>query len=301
MFDKFNRINRMAVVSAFFVAIGATSALSAYAADDVTVMLRSGERVSGQLEDLNRGTLFVRVSLNDQRRVPVGDVAVIDFVGGATGLPETETGPAADSDHLLVLRNSQLVKGRLVDIEGGEGSDKPTEPRLFIFKTSSGDERRVPVGQVGRVYMGQFTGGQGAATNASGATMPESATGVRVQANQAWTSAGITVVEGQTVSFAVQGEAQLSSAGNDRASAAGAASGRRAERAPLPTVLAGALIGRIGPNGAPFGIGNQTAVAMPASGQLFLGINDDEVSDNSGGYVVDVKPQLQPGVPRRRR
>nr|MBA2353426.1 hypothetical protein [Acidobacteriota bacterium] len=59
MFDKFNLINRMAVVSAFVVTIGATSALSAYAADDVTVMLRSGERVSGQLEDLNRGTLFV--------------------------------------------------------------------------------------------------------------------------------------------------------------------------------------------------------------------------------------------------
>jgi len=291
----------MAVVSALTVAIGATSALSTYAADDVTVMLRSGERVSGQLEDLNQGALFVRVSLNDQRRLPVGEVAVIDFVGGATGLPETETGQAADADHLLVLRNSQLVKGQLIDIEGGEGSDKPTEPRLFIFRTSSGEERRVAVNQVGRVYMGQFTSGQtAAATGAGGLTVPESATGVRVQANQAWTSTGITVTEGQTVSFAVQGEAQLSSAGNDRASAAGAASGRRAERAPLPTVLAGALIGRIGPNGAPFGIGNQATVMMPASGQLFLGVNDDEVSDNSGGYVVDVKPQAQPVLRRRR-
>ena len=57
------------------------------------------------------------------------------------------------------------------------------------------------------------------------------------------------------------------------------------------------MIGRIG-NGAPFGIGNQTVVPMPATGELFLGVNDDEVGDNSGGFVVDVKPQA---VPRRRR
>ena len=62
--------------------------------------------------------------------------------------------------------------------------------------------------------------------------------------------------------------------------------------------LAGALIGRIG-NGAPFGIGNQTSVPMPASGELYLGINDDQVADNTGGFVVDVKPQAS--VTRRRR
>ncbi len=28
---------------------------------------------------------------------------------------------------------------------------------------------------------------------------------------------------------------------------------------------------------------------MPANGQLFLGINDDHVGDNSGGFRVNVK------------
>jgi hypothetical protein len=51
-------------------------------------------------------------------------------------------------------------------------------------------------------------------------------------------------------------------------------------------LLAGALIGRVG-NSAPFAIGDQTqALPMPADGQLFLAVNDDEVSDNQGAFAV---------------
>jgi hypothetical protein len=58
----------------------------------------------------------------------------------------------------------------------------------------------------------------------------------------------------------------------------------------MPRVLAGALIGRVGPVGI-FGIGSQTTpLTMPADGRLFLGINDDEVADNTGEYTVDVRP-----------
>jgi hypothetical protein len=269
----------------------------AQGSDDVTVLLRSGERVSGRLEDLNNGTLFLRVSANDQRRLQVGQVALIDYVGGAQGLPESETSPAAGGDHVLVMRSSQLVRGQLVDIEGGEGSDKPGDRRVYVFRTTGGEERRVAAEQVGRVYLGQFPGGQSAAgATGSGLTMPAAAAGVRVPGNQMWTSTGIRVQEGQQVAFSVQGEVQLSTSNEDRASSAG--SGRRAaDRAPLPSALAGALVGRIG-NGAAFGIGNQAIVPMPATGELFLGINDDEVGDNSGGFVVDVRPQA---VPRRRR
>ena len=283
-------------------AIAAPAMMSAQGSDDVTVMLRSGERISGRLEDLNNGTLFVRVSQNDQRKLPVGQVALIDYVGGAQGLPETETGPARGNDHVLVMRNSQVVPGQLVDIEGGVGSDKPGDRRVYVFRTSGGEERRVAAEQVGRVYLGQFPGGQsggGATAGSGGLSMPESASGVRVAANQRWTPTGIQVVDGQTVAFNVQGEVQLSTSQEDRAGAAGSATGRRAAGAPLPSALAGALIGRVG-NGAPFGIGNQTMVPMPATGELFLGVNDDELGDNSGGFVVDVRPQGQ-GMMRRRR
>jgi hypothetical protein len=58
-----------------------------------------------------------------------------------------------------------------------------------------------------------------------------------------------------------------------------------AANAPMPNIPVGAMVGRIGTS-APFGIGNLASVQMPASGQLFLGINDDHVADNSGQYNV---------------
>jgi hypothetical protein len=58
--------------------------------------------------------------------------------------------------------------------------------------------------------------------------------------------------------------------------------------APLPTVNAGALIGRIG-NSQAFGIGDQTAVPMPSDGVLYLTVNDDERADNSGEFIVSIR------------
>jgi hypothetical protein len=78
---------------------------------------------------------------------------------------------------------------------------------------------------------------------------------------------------------------QLSASRADRAKAAG--SSRMAQGSPLPTVPAGALIGRVG-NGAPFGIGDQSSVPMPFDGVLSLAVNDDERSDNAGEFVVSV-------------
>ncbi len=53
----------------------------------------------------------------------------------------------------------------------------------------------------------------------------------------------------------------------------------------------GALLGKIG-NSAPFAIGMQTQpLPMPASGRLMLGVNDNELSDNSGFYTVTVTKQ----------
>lgn len=293
-----NKFGALALTAAL---LGTPGLVYAQGSDDVTVMLRSGERIQGRLEDLNNNTLFVRVSANDQRKLPVNQVAVIDYVGGAQGLPDTETSAARGNDHVIVMRNSQVVPGQLVDIEGGVGSDKENERRVYVFRTTGGEERRVPAEQVGRVYLGQYpaAGGNTAAAGSSGLSMPDAASGVKVAANQAWTPTGIRVTEGQIVNFTVQGEVQLSTNTADRATAAGAASGRVAAGAPLPSALAGALIGRVG-NGAPFGIGNQTTVPMPASGELYLGVNDDQVADNTGGFVVDVKPQGQ-GMMRRRR
>ena len=93
---------------------------------------------------------------------------------------------------------------------------------------------------------------------------------------------------GDRVLFTPEGEIQLSGDGDDKASANGSLKGRSAANAPMPGVLAGALIGRIG-NGAPFAIGNQSVpLPMSGDGPLWLGINDDQVSDNSGQLIVRV-------------
>src|SRR5690606_2686076 len=103
--EPFMRVSRalatQGLIPASLLAFGVLTLPAAAAADPVTVMLRSGEKVAGQLEDLENGTLYVRVSRADQRKLPIGDVAVIDFVGGASGLPETELSKARGDEHLL--------------------------------------------------------------------------------------------------------------------------------------------------------------------------------------------------------
>jgi hypothetical protein len=112
------------------VMAGAVLAAATVAAQmPVTVQLRDGSKVSGRVEELTGGTLFVRVSLHDQRRIPIGEVALIDRVGGASGLPETELREAAGAEHVLLMSNGTGVKGQLVAIRGGQGSAQENEAR----------------------------------------------------------------------------------------------------------------------------------------------------------------------------
>jgi hypothetical protein len=250
-----------------------------------TVLLRNGERVSGTLEDVENGTVFVRVSLHDQRKLPVGEVALIDLAGGATGLPETELSVARGSGHLALLRGGDSIQGTFVDIRGGEAG--ATEPHALIFRTTSGEERRVSLDNVSRIYLGNFptsTAVSNAATSA-GAPLPTGA--VRVPGNATWVATPLTVRKGDQVTFNVSGQVQLSDDPGDMAHSAGSLKQRRAAGSPLPQNFAGALIAKVG-NSAPFPIGDVTSVTMPADGQLYLGINDDEVGDNRGEFIVQL-------------
>ena len=257
-----------------------------FAQSAVTVQLRDGSRIEGRIEELTvDGTLFVRVSQHDQRRIPISSVALIDRVGGASGLPETELREAVGSHHLLLLNNGTGVRGRLLSIRGGQGSAQEGQPRTYVFRTEDGSQREYEMAQVSRVYMGTYpfasnTGGASAAGLDPGNDTPGT---IRVPATAGWVSTGMRVRQGDVVSFNTTGEVQLSSNGSDRARSAG--SSRTAANSPLPNAAAGALIGRIG-NGPPFGIGDQTSIAMPNAGLLYLAVNDDELSDNAGAFVV---------------
>ena len=258
------------------------------ATPNVTVQLRDGAKIEGRIEELTGDTLFVRVSQHDQRRIPISSVALIDRVGGASGLPDTELREAAGSEHLLLLAGGNSLKGRLVAIRGGQGSAQEGQARTFVFRSADGGEREYQMAQVARVYMGTYPfaaiSGNAAANDLEpGSDSPGS---VRVSATAGWVSTGMRVRRGDVVMFETTGEVQLSSNGADRARSAGSAS-RNAPNSPVPSVGAGALIGRVG-NGQPFAIGDQSSVPMPNDGLLYLGVNDDALQDNTGGFVVRV-------------
>jgi len=275
-----------------FTAVWLGIAAVASAQDRVTVQMRDGSKVEGRIDGLDpEGELVIRVTQDDQRRLPLGSVALIDKVGGARGLPETEIREATGAQHLLLLTNGTSVKGHLVAIRGGEGSGHADQPRTFVFRAEGRDQSFGP-NEVARIYLGAYP----FATSMGSATAPGNTTSdldqgvdhpgaVRVGANSGWVSTGLRVRRGELVSFNTSGEVQLSDNRNDRARAAG--TGRLAPGSPLPSVNAGALIGRVG-NSQPFGIGDQTSVPMPFDGVLDLAVNDDERADNVGAFIVSI-------------
>jgi len=107
-----------------------------------------------------------------------------------------------------------------------------------------------------------------------------------VPANQQWTPTGIRVNFGDKLQLQISGQITLKpNDPKDVAIPQGSLLQRRAPNSPMPNVLAGALIGRID-GGQPFGIGNLSSILAPASGMLYLGINDDVVTDNTGQFTV---------------
>lgn len=275
------------VIALVAVWVGISGVASAQ--DRATVQMRDGSKFEGRIEEMTTGELFVRVSQHDQRRVPVGSVALIDRVGAASGLPATETREAAGSQHVLLLSNGSSLKGQLVAIRGGEGSANGDQPRTYVFR-ADGREQSFPPDQVARIYFGGYpfgaTSKEMVADAAPGLAVGNDTPGaVHVAANQGWVSTGMRVRKGEFISFNTSGEVQLSSNPSDRARAAG--SSRTAPGSQLPNVSAGALIGRVG-NSQAFGIGDQASAPMPFDGILYLAVNDDERADNSGQFVVSM-------------
>ena len=259
----------------------------AVAQEQVTVVQRDSSRFAGRFEAWSRqnNQIYVRVSQNDQRRAFLDDVLLFEVGGSAENLPAAEIEAARGGDHVLVLTTGEIIRGRLVNIEGGEGSDTPNEPRVVSFKPSSGNERRARMSEVRRMYFGNYPQ---PATAPAPAPAPSGA--IRVAANQRWVSTGLVLARGAQVQFESSGEVVLSGDAEDKAGTAGSMRGRFAPGAPLPQALAGALIGRVG-NAAPFAIGNMTGPLSPPGqgGELMLSVNDDELNDNQGAFVVTVR------------
>lgn len=115
----------------------------------------------------------------------------------------------------------------------------------------------------------------------------------RVSAEQGWMDTGVDVVQGQPLRLHAEGQARLFAwrwLGPEgtylwpkRYQAQGAF--------PLPTMAEGpapafCLLGRIGADGAPFVVGRHYEGAAPASGRLWLGLNDDRLAGNKGHFDI---------------
>jgi hypothetical protein len=272
-------------------------------AQSATVVMRNGDRVRADIIDMGADFTF-RINGQEQRR-PLNDVAMIDFTGDGRNLPVDEVNKASDAggNGYVVLRNGDAFSSHLSDLTGS--------PLRAVF---SGN-REVPLSEVSRVY---FTSVRNipeisASTNPSidsttpnpdrpwmreranrrsqrtaAAAAPSNARTIVVPGNVQWTTAGFNVTRGQYLRFEPSGEIRLSTNGDDVATAAGGRNSRTVDKAQIPSAPVGALIARVG-NGQPFVIGDSTqAIEMPASGRLYLSVNDDHLPDNSGNFVVKV-------------
>jgi len=250
----------------------------AVAAQSATLVLRSGERIGGELVDMGAGGLTFRVN-GQNREYPTGQVAVIDFSGGGTNFSNSELDQLGDGG--VVTTSGESVKGRLYDVAG-------SYPLKITIDLPGGGTREYRSTDLKRIYLARPSGSTTSTATTQPTTTSTGATSVRVPATTQWVDTGLTVRRGESVRFNATGQVQLSSNSGDTATPAGSTTGRRPTGGPMNQVLAGALIGRIGPVQM-FGIGNQTAaLTMPADGRLFIGINDDNVNDNQGEFQVEV-------------
>lgn len=139
-----------------FLAAGCVLMSSVAADERVTVMMRDGSLVSGPLEAIGDGSVWVRERADLQRKLRQSDVALLDFVGGASGLPASETREAGGVEHVLVLRNGESRKGRLIRVEGGKGDEGVNSKSTFVFRVERGRDEEFATSQIGRLYLGRF-------------------------------------------------------------------------------------------------------------------------------------------------
>jgi hypothetical protein len=122
---------------ALFVVALTSAVLSARA--HATLILKSGERVTGDLIDMGGHDFTIQVD-KQQRHVRRGDVAVVEFAsGGPTPSP-------SGSEHVLVLRSGEALHGHLTDIGG-------TQPLKIRFR-ADGKDRQFTSNDVSRIVLG---------------------------------------------------------------------------------------------------------------------------------------------------
>ena len=192
---------------------------------------------------------------------------------------------AADT---LYLRNGQRVEGEVIGMRNGQIE--------FEERRGFGGTRtlRFDRDEVDRIDFENRRFGSNYGSNNNNSNSSNSFDGrpsgmrerqVIVSADVQWNDSGVDVRAGQTIYFEAQGRVRW---GRDRQDGpAGERNSPSNPNRPMGNRNAAALIGRIGSD--MFFIGDETGpVRMRSGGRLFLGVNDDVLTDNSGNFRVVV-------------
>jgi hypothetical protein len=201
----------------------------------------------------------------------------------AVALTVLAAAPALLAD-TLVLTNGRRLQGELIGVHGRE---------IEFEEREAGRRRamRIPRGDIARIEFGPpdqssgFNRDDRRDDDAGGIPRGMRERQVNVTAREQWTDTGIDVRGGQAIYFAASGETRWGP--NRRDGAAGERNSPVNPGRPLPDRPGAALIGRIGDDLVFIG-GDAGPFRMRSSGRLFLGINDDVLTDNTGSLRVTV-------------
>lgn len=186
----------------------------------------------------------------------------------------------------LLLRDGRRIQGQLISVRDG----------VIEFQERSGNRGRINRDEVtGIEFDRNFDRGFDRNDNRpdnSDSSQPRRPRGLRerqttIVANNAWSDTGIDVSSGQNVYFEASGEIRWGP--NRRAGPAGEGNSPNNPARPMPNRPGASLIGRIGDSQDYFFVGDdRNAIRVRNSGRLYLGINDDNLQDNTGYFRVIV-------------
>jgi hypothetical protein len=188
---------------------------------------------------------------------------------------------------VLVLRNGTRVQGELITVRNGviEFEEQRSGGRGRVLRVDREEVVRIELDRYGGD--GGWPGGGGGDVGGGNRPPGMRERVVNVGASVQWNDTGIDVRSGQTLFFNASGQVRW---GRDRRDGPeGENNSPDNPGRPMPNRPGAALIGRVGGSDDAFFIGGSNGgIRVRSGGRLYLGINDEVLTDNSGAFRVTV-------------
>lgn len=184
----------------------------------------------------------------------------------------------------LIMRDGTRVRGELIAYRNGtiEFEERGGFGGGRTIRVNREDVVRIELDET--TTGGSYPGGRGAFPG-GGRPGGMRERQVDVSAGIAWSDTGIDVRPGQTIYVEASGTVNWGPSRRD--GPAGERNSPTNPGRPMPNRPAAALIGKVGPGEDYFFIGDDTGgIRVRNGGRLYLGINDDVLTDNRGSFRV---------------